>query len=234
MDTELQQLEKIGQSTGGRNPVQESRYQQLLKEQGGANPQSGVSDPIANAQKLLAFQQQANQPAIQTLQNQIDPLTQRYNDLIASIKQQGQVTSNYAQQAASMDLGRRGLLPQSQEGQTALAQSLLPVTSNINSALSSANLGETQDINSINAAIAQLQSGATGNAVTGALNMFGAQQQAQAQLAAAQAYANAQVEAAKARPYQSTSNIPGVTLNQVTGQVDTTGLLSLLKGLGGL
>lgn len=52
-DTELQQLVKIGQS-GGRNPIQETRYQQLLKEQGGGTP--SFNDP-----NLILQQQATNQ-----------------------------------------------------------------------------------------------------------------------------------------------------------------------------
>lgn len=55
-DSELTQLEKIGQSTGGRNPIQEQRYQQL-KSQADAN------DPVKQAQAKIDAQNAANQAA---------------------------------------------------------------------------------------------------------------------------------------------------------------------------
>lgn len=159
------------------------------KDAGGGNSSpsfsssfSGVSDPIQTAQQLVKFTQQANQPAIGSLQASIDPLTQRYNDLLTSIKGQGTVASNAATQATTLDLGRRGLLPTSQEGQQAISNAQLPVTQATSGALAQAGLGEQQDINQINQAIALLQTGNPEQAVNLASNLYNSQQQYQTQL----------------------------------------------------
>lgn len=181
-DTEYGQLVKMGNS---RNPIQQSRFQELQNSGQTAlttdqSPSSsgfstGVSDPVATAQKIQQFTVQANQPAISTLQGQIAPLQQRYTDLLNSIKGVGTVASNFAQQSASMDLGRRGLLPQSQEGQQALSNALLPVTAQTQGQLSSAGLAQQQDINQINNAIAALQTGNPAQAITSAIGQYQSQ-----------------------------------------------------------
>lgn len=138
---------------------------------------SGVGNPVQTAQQLVQFTQQANQPAIQQLQSSIDPLEQRYNDLLTSIKGQGTVAQNYAQQSASMNLANRGLLPQSQEGQQAIGNALLPVTQATSGALAQTGLGEQQDINQINQAIATLQAGNPTAAAQLASSIYGQQLQ---------------------------------------------------------
>ena len=61
-DTELQYLTKVG---ADRNPIQEERYQQLLKEQGGATV---ANDPTSLAQQMYGMLQQYKAPAIETLE----------------------------------------------------------------------------------------------------------------------------------------------------------------------
>lgn len=136
-----------------------------------------MQDPVKLAQQLIQTQQEANKPAISTLQGQIDPLKQRYSDLIDSIKAQGTVASNYAQQSASMDLGRRGLLPQSQEGQQALSNALLPVQAQTQGALGQTGVAEQGDINTIQNAIAALQSSNPSAAVQSAITAYTNQNQ---------------------------------------------------------
>ena len=96
-DSELVQLQKIGAS-GGRNPVQEGRYQQLLREQGSQN--SGGNSFESLVAKQLELQKQANAPAVASLEAGIpetqqkfatqrtqlegakEPLKQRYTNLL--------------------------------------------------------------------------------------------------------------------------------------------------------
>lgn len=178
---ELAQYTSNGSFDGG------SGQQSLISQLKGGSPNAsspasmnnGVSNPIQTAQQLLEFQKQANQPAIQQLQSTIDPLQQRYNDLITSIKGQGTVAQNYAQQSASMDLGRRGLMPQSQEGQAAIGQALLPAQQQTQGQLSQVGLGEQQDIQGIQSQIAQLQAGNPESATQNALQLYSAQAQIQ-------------------------------------------------------
>ena len=126
-DSRLEQLSKTD-----RNPSEESEYRSLLEQSGlgyyqGGNTSTtgqfraavgygntgggygGASDFTSIAKKALEFQQQANKPAIETLQGQIDPLKQRYTDLLNSIKGQQTVAENLRTLTTSNALGRRGI-----------------------------------------------------------------------------------------------------------------------------
>lgn len=143
-DSELEQLAK-----SDRNPVQEGRYKELLAQSnlgyfqggnesnttqfrafaGGGGGLSGgaTTDPIAQAQKLLAFQQQANQPQIASLQAQLpeieqkygaesarltgekEPLKQRYQNIIDQLTGREKADIGMAQQRTSREFGYRGI-----------------------------------------------------------------------------------------------------------------------------
>lgn len=81
-DTELAQLEKIGQS-GGRNPIQETRYQQLKSSIPAA------IDPLAEAKKqqeaLLAKQKAETEARFLQGKNDITDFTNRYKVAVPQI-----------------------------------------------------------------------------------------------------------------------------------------------------
>lgn len=130
-------------------------------------------DVVQAAQNLRNFNIQANQPAIGSLQSSIAPLEQRYADLISSIKGAGSVAVNTQTQATTGNLGARGLLPSSPEGQQELATSLLAPTQATAGALAQTGISQQSDINAINNAIAQLQTGNPDAALTNALGLAG-------------------------------------------------------------
>lgn len=142
-DTELEKLSKTD-----RNPIDEARYRELLSQsnlpyyQGGnlsttgqfqqfaAGAPSGAGgavDPIAQAQKLLDFQRQANQPAISSLQASIpeteqrfaaeqtrlggekEPLKQRYQSIIDELTRREGVDVTAAQRRTGQEFGYRGI-----------------------------------------------------------------------------------------------------------------------------
>ena len=133
MDTRLQMLEKIGQSTGGRNPSQEGEYQELLRQSqpqisnAASFAQAPVIDPVAQAQKLREFNIQSNQPQISSLQAQIPeveqkfgaeqtrlagekaPLTQRYNNIIDQLTQRETKDISAVQRRTGQEFGYRGI-----------------------------------------------------------------------------------------------------------------------------
>ena len=142
-DTRLEQLAKTD-----RNPVEETEYRQLLQQSNvpyfkGGNLSTtgqfqqfaagapfgagGGFDPIAQAQKLLEFQRQANQPAISSLQASIpeteqrfateqtrlagekEPLKQRYANIIDQLTGREKQDVALAQQRTGREFGYRGI-----------------------------------------------------------------------------------------------------------------------------
>jgi hypothetical protein len=122
-DSELVQLQKIQQS-GGLNPVQQSRYNELVSQGGGV---SGGNDIASLAQQQLKMYQEANKPAVESLQasipeiqnkyaqtgqylqKQVTNLDERYKNLLDSIKGQQTQAVNRTQTTTSQELGRRGI-----------------------------------------------------------------------------------------------------------------------------
>ena len=128
-DTQLQYLEKVGSQ---RNPIQETEYQNLLKQSGGSSGMSGSSgDLVSQAQQLQKMYSEANQPAISSLQASIPTIGQRfaqtgeylkgkytdlksyYDGLLASITGKGQQAEQDVTTATSQELGRRGISAES-------------------------------------------------------------------------------------------------------------------------
>lgn len=186
-DSRLTELDKIGQS-GGRNPIQETEYQNLKRQQqsqpsysvpnyASATPAS-TPNLLDTAKQLQQFQVQANQPAIQTLQSQQGDLKTKYDDLLASIKGQQATAEGYTTRATSSELGRRGLLPQSEEGQRTIASALQPLASQYQGLTAQTGLAQEQDMMSLAQKIASLQAGNPEGASSQALSLLGVQQSA--------------------------------------------------------
>lgn len=172
-DSELQQLYKTD-----RNPIQENRYQELLKQQGltaadldkgGNGANSDVLNPTGAlvqgsqalnlAKRAQQMQVEANQPAIQTLNTQKSELDTKYDQLLTSIKGSEQVATNAQTLATNNELGRRGITSDSGLYQGQMASSLLPVATQFGQLLASTGLARQQDLGSIAGLIAQLQTG---------------------------------------------------------------------------
>lgn len=232
-DTELQQLAKTD-----RNPVQETRYQQLLREQAqGGGATSGATtttsgagtDPVALARQIQQFQVQANQPQVQALQTVQQGLPQQYASLLADIKGQGTVAQNYAQRAENTLLGQRGIVdPNSAIYGQEMTGALLPVTQQYGQLAAQVGRGSIQDVNTLAANIAALQAGNPATSLSGAYQLGGLQQQAAllpSQVALTQAQAGQIGTAAR---YVT---IPGVGLYDIQSrQIIQGGLNNMSSG----
>lgn len=195
MASELDTLTSIEQH-GDLNPVQRTRLQELRAQNPTANTPVDYSNPQSAIQAAIKQQQEAVQPAIQSyqasipevqakyaqtrsqLQSQQPSLEQRYSDLLASIKNQGQQDVNAQTRITSNELGKRGLTGSSTLAQQEIQNAVAPINfqySNLGQQTSLAredalrtlqdsiaNLTpqETADTRSIQNAIASLQAGA--------------------------------------------------------------------------
>jgi len=120
---------------------------------------STPSDPLALAGSLQSMQVQANQPAIATLGSQQSSLKDQYSKLLDSVLGQGTVASNYSIKASNSALAQRGITSDSQLGEQTIADNLLPVTAQNQSAAAQVGQGSAQDINTLAGEIAGLQAG---------------------------------------------------------------------------
>lgn len=185
-------------ATGGKN---KAGYDQLAgsgSSSGGSSSSSSTSgggsfNVIDYAKQLLGFQQEANQPAIQSLQAGIPevqskisteqtrlegekaPLTARYEQLLKDV-------TSRTEMATAQEFGRRGIPTTSGLLDQTLAQKLSPETERIGLAKEADIRGiDTQifdltgigvdKVREIQNAIAQLQAGAGQSSVSGALNL---------------------------------------------------------------
>lgn len=251
-------------SNTDRNPIQETEYQQLLKQAGipftvnggkasingygvggnGAqayNPAISSSggaggDVVANAQKLLDFQKTANAPVSAALGSQVPGIQDEYTNLVNSIKGNQTLDTNRQTTTTNNLLAQRGITSNSGVGQQEMTNALTPIDTQYSGLLANANQGSIQDLQGLALQIANLNAGNPETAIPNALN-YGNVLNTAAQTAAgiqqAQIYGNAQVAAAQAHPYTSTS-IPGVTLNSASGSYSTTGLAQLIASLNNL
>lgn len=220
-DTELQQLAKTD-----RNPIQETRYQQLLGQNGGGA--SGGNPLVQQAQQLNDYYKTANQPQIQALGSQSPTLKDQYTQLVNTIKAGSQTSANAQTLTTANELGRRGLTSNSGLYQQDLTNALLPVNSAFSGQLQQANQGSITDLNNLALQIAQLQSGNPAGAVQGALSYGGILGNIQA----AQEQAKGYIGAAQANPYEAFGSY-GQILNKQTGAINSTGIAALIKALNG-
>lgn len=141
-DTELQQLAKTD-----RNPIQETRYQELMRQQGSSGSGGGGGmDYAAIAREQMKLMQEANQPAIQSLQASIpetqqkyaaesaqlkaqqEPLDKRYQNLLSEVTRQQGIQTSAEQTATSREFGRRGISLQSGIFDQTLNERLKPIS----------------------------------------------------------------------------------------------------------
>lgn len=104
----------------------------------------------SEAQKAIA-------PAVSTLQAGMDPLKQRYADLIASIKGKGTEAERQAGIGAAQEFGKRGIPLSSGAYDQFLQSRTLPVTTQFSGLEAETGLGAENAVNAIRSAIASLQ-----------------------------------------------------------------------------
>lgn len=179
---------------------------------------SGGTNYVDIAKQIMELQKQANQPAVQTLQSsipttqqafqqkgqqltaQVDPLKQRYQGILDSLKQTQQVDVQSAQIASSREFGKRGVPLSSGAYDQYVNQQILPVNAAYGGKISETALtGEEalrslqdqiannpieqqKSVDAINQAIASLQAGGNSEAIKSALSLY-QQQQSDAQKA---------------------------------------------------
>lgn len=144
-----------------------------------------ASSIVDTAKQLLQFQRDANKPVIDQLQGQVDPLKQRYSDLLDSIKGQQKVAEDKQTLATNNELASRGILPSSSFYQQNMANALAPLAAQYQGLTAQAGVQEQQDILNIANQVAQLQAGQVPTALSTATGVTQLAQQAQ-QLAATQ------------------------------------------------
>lgn len=176
-------IDRLVQSTtldNGKSFI-DSSYSDALNYLKGIKSSTDASTPpttdsiITNAQKLLDFQKQANQPIVSALQGQQGPLDQRYKDLVASIKGNQQVATNRQTLATNNELGRRGIGPNSGLYDREMNDALLPVDATFNSQLVQANEGYGNDVLDLALKISGAQAGNPLEALTGGQNLYNTQ-----------------------------------------------------------
>ncbi len=191
-DTELQQLFK-----SSRNPIQENRYQELLRQQnidpsqvgqGGNGSDAGILSPtgaiaqtsaaLGAAKQIRDFNIQSNQPAIQSLQKSSTDLDSRYKDLLASIKGQQGVAENSQTLATNNELAKRGISSDSGLAQQQQASAMAPIAANYQSLSANTGVSQQQQLNALAQAIASLQTGNPESSVNSGMAINNASQQA--------------------------------------------------------
>ena len=178
----------------------------------GSSSSGSSSSVIDQAKQLNQFNIDANQPAIQSLQasipetqakydanttylkGQVDPLTQRYDNLIASIKGNQATAEKRTGIATSTELGKRGITSDSGLYANTVNDAVNPITQQYTTELKDTGIQENSDLaalqklisdststgvdatRAIQNAIAQLQAGNSSSAVTQALSLSQQQQ----------------------------------------------------------
>lgn len=181
------------------------------KEGGGSSYSSGNSsginmDDIIN-QSIKRYQE-ANQPAVQSLeagipetqtkysqlrtqqQGRIDPLKERYTNLINEVKNYGLVKEQRQTQNTQAEMARRGILNSSGLAQQELTNALQPITSEtsykvqdlgyqqedaikeIENYIANLTPQETEELRLARNAIAQLQSGAANSGISTGIDVY--------------------------------------------------------------
>lgn len=165
-DTELQQLSKTD-----RNPIQESRYKELLAQQGSGSysggsigPQSSFEDTL---KRTIELSQQANKPAVDSLQASIpeqsakfaqqrtqleaekQPLKDRYQSLLAQIKGNQKVSEDRQFVTTNNELGKRGISGDSTLAQQEITNALNPITQQYTGLYTDTGLAQESDLRSL-------------------------------------------------------------------------------------
>jgi len=145
---------------------------------GGSTSSSGTNFE-STLQRAIELQKQAAQPAISSLQasipeiqksyaqqttyqqGQVSNLTDRYKNLLDSIKTTQSAAETQATKTASQELGRRGIVGSSGVADVALQEAVNPIRSQYSNLLSSTGIAQEADIAAANQNIANLASAQT-------------------------------------------------------------------------
>jgi len=186
-------------------------------ESGGYSTPSSSSSSTGNFQDIvkqsLEMQKQANAPAIQSLQasipeisqsfatqkqqveQQIEPLKQRYQSLLADVTGRAKASEEAQTRITSGELGKRGIVGSSTLAQQEIQSAVEPIRSGARGAITEIGLGQEQGLQSlqntlaglttseveqkraVQNAIAQLEAGGGQTAVQNALALLQNQQQ---------------------------------------------------------
>lgn len=179
-----------------------------------------------------SLEQRAVQPQVNALQASKSPIQERYKTLIDSIKGNQQTATNRQTVSTANELGRRGIQGGGLYDQS-FADALNPITQQYTGMLQNANTQQSADLNQVDQLIAQIQSGASKDAISNALSTMQMQQQAkqnadqldlqrqqmassQSENAANRAFQERQ--ASRTDPYANLLNVGGKIYNAQTGQ----------------
>ena len=200
------QLAQILVQRGGYNPTDAAnaakgpRAQELAREFGISQPSqqpTGVTqapqatpqpvDINAIARQMQQLQTEAAQPAIKTLEAGRQPLKERYDTLLKSIKERGAFETGRADITSARELGRRGIPTESTFAGEFQQEKRLPVQAQFGQLEAQTGLSAEEAQNAISSAIAQLQAGGGQNAIAQALQQyqFGEQQRLSKETSAA-------------------------------------------------
>ena len=211
-------------------------YANLNKGSGGGGGGGGggysIDDLIKSAQALNQFQIQQNAPAIASQQASIAPLQQRYNDLLAGIKQNQTVAENRQTLTTNNELGKRGITGSSGLAQQEITNAVNPITQQYTQMGAQTTDTENTDIANINNAIASLQAGNPASSISSASGLLQAQQSANEfnqQMAATQRQ-NDITNALNQQKYQSSLPATVAAPAAVSSSIVNTGNSGLTTG----
>jgi len=139
--------------------------------QGGSDRRMSFEDTV---KRSIALAQEANKPAVATLQGEIDPLKAQYDTLLASIKGEQTKAVNQSTVDTNNELGKRGILPSSGLAANEVSKKLEATNTSYNSLYANTGVAEQEDIGNINNAIAQLQAGNTTTGINLGSNWYNA------------------------------------------------------------
>ena len=261
---DVNQLAQILVQRGGYNPTDAAnaakgpRAQELAREFGISQPSqqpSGVttapqttSQPVdinAIARQMQQLQTEAAQPAIKTLEAGRQPLKERYDTLLKSIKERGAYETGQADIVSARELGRRGIPTESTFAGQFQQEKRLPVQTAFGGLEAQTGLSAEEAQNAISSAVAQLQAGGGQNAIQQALQQyqFGEQQRLSSETSAAtlaQQVAQAQAEQAfKEKTFQQVTlpesiygrNKPYFEPKTTTGSEDESAAIQSIFGI---
>lgn len=157
---------------------------------GGGSSSGGGSFGGINYDDILRRSQEifnkAIEPSVAALNASKGPLKDRYNNLLNTIKNNQTTAENRQTVTTSGELGKRGLSADSTLSQQELTNALNPITQQYTGLSSDATAEQGRESAAIDAAIANLYTGASQGAVSNASNLYGTQlnqQQAERELA---------------------------------------------------
>jgi len=160
-------------ATGGAN---KAGYQELAGGgySGGGNPVPQTSNVVDTAKQLLQFQQQANQPAISSLQASIPettakfatartslegqkvPLEARYKNLLDTILGNQEADISQTNLATSREFGRRGIPTTSGIVEKTLAEKTSPIRKFYTGQVTEAGISKEENLTKLNDLVASL------------------------------------------------------------------------------